>query len=202
MTSGSEAADELWAFVSEEAAALTSLPVPDAVLRELDRRIVAASDGGWELGPTDDGGVFLALTCEGDRSRLDRIRELVASAPAVRGLEIRVGRPAREWNFVVTLGHEWGDGGTRTVDCGSWLYVLEVFPDDRVGIRISPGPGSERVEVGGRVAALALEMTLGEAFDLERIEYAEFLDELPPDVREFATELRYLAEHIESLGLR
>jgi hypothetical protein len=190
----------LWALVSGCQDDLVGLEPSEEVVHELNQVITSIADIGWELGPVDGGGAFLAFSPGRDIELMPLLRKLVASAPQIDGLEFLIGRPARVWNFVVSVRTE--HEGTLAIDCSEWLYALEVFEDGRVGIEIASGANEVRGWDPASVSRLAVDMTLGEDFRLESLEYLDCVEELPADRRENATALKYLAEHLASIGLK
>lgn len=190
----------LWAFVLAHHHELVGPEPSEEIVRELNQAIIGIANMGWELGPADGGGTFLAFSPGRDVELLPLLRELVASAPRIDGLEFLLGRPARSWNFVVSVRTELE--GTLEVDCSEWLYALEVFDGGRVGIEIASGANEVRGWDPASVSRLAVDMTLGEDFRLESLEYLDCVEELSADRREHATALKYLAEHLASIGLK
>lgn len=124
----------LWEWFSERHSQLSESSPASAVLEELDRRILAAGDVGWEIGH-QNGVPYLAIS---PGEQLDDARQILATAPSVPGWIIRLYKPPKEWNmkFRVLL-----DEGEAEIDGAQWEFVCYRIESDKFDLTFRPPRG-------------------------------------------------------------
>ena len=186
---------------SREIADLVVSPNADAVGTLLQPRIDALGcDLGWEVGPDDDSGLFLAFTLRGDANRIQVAQAVVDAAPPITGWTFRVGRPPRQWDGRFTLINQQGD--EVDLDASSWSYVLTGYDGNSFfDIKLLASALPRMDESAKKQAALLVtEMQLGEQVALELIGDADLVSPIPADLADRATPIQRLGDHIQHLA--
>ena len=93
-----EPAARFWSWFAANASALRTVAGSEDLL--LDRLHGYCPELFFEIGGAPGGATELIITAEGDRSRFDAVRALVAAAPALVGWTFIAFRPPQGFAFV------------------------------------------------------------------------------------------------------
>ncbi len=129
---------------------------PNAAAEEIEARF-RSWDNRLGVEVCDDGEREVIVTAGGDSKVFDTVRELVASAPSIRGFRFTPLKPARGFDFVLTVG---------AVELDASRLFFEPLQSARrpakLGIRIFASAAAVAVEDLQEAAWLLVETGIGE----------------------------------------
>jgi hypothetical protein len=154
---------------------------------------------GWEIGPLDNEGFYLALTLNGERKLIKLAELVVDSAPLIKGWKFLVGKPARESDNEFSLINEHGD--KVNLDISDWTYILTAYDNNSffdINFLVDTLPNLD-ANAKKQAAFLVADMKLGERFALETIADATITTPVSLELLKNATPVDHLKDHLNSL---
>lgn len=168
--------DAFWAWFAKNSGRLSGDPEDEALLEELDRRVLALGCPAWEIGPGENAAWFLALSPDRDRRTLPLTQEIVRRAPTIGGWEFLPHRPKKRWDLRFDIE---GESRPMAIDARRWRYVAYRYPDGVYDLVISVGDGVNLAGSDRELAVqIAVEGQLGEEALLTRVNEVEAVVEL------------------------
>ena len=126
----------LWTWFVANANRWSEQRIEDAAA-ELESKLFAIVNVGWEIGPLGDGAFFALSPDPADATKMALAEEILASAPQMPGWRFTLYKPRREWmlQFAIRAGSSYEIDGT------CWEYVIYRFEDGTYDILFKPDAG-------------------------------------------------------------
>lgn len=194
------AVSQFWKWFASIAERLSDDFENEAFLAELDRRLSALADVGWELGPGRTSANALAISPNGEADLLPVTRKIAAAAPAGLGWEVHPARPARDPYLTFSMRRP-GDAAEIEVDARAWRYVLYRFREGDFDVVLEqPNLGSLSDDERYSAAVIFLDGALGEEARLRRVREVEAVVALSAEQAAKASQASDLRAHLAALG--
>jgi hypothetical protein len=166
-----------WDWFAATREQISQNPTDDAVIEEMDRRVLALGCPAWEIGPGDQTDWFLALSPAGDPDSLALTRAVVREAPNLPDWEILPSKPRKKWELQFAFE---GASGPIQVDARGWRFVAYRYPDGVYDLVVLvPDEPSLAPPDRDLAARIAIEGQLGEEALLTAVNEIEAVAELP-----------------------
>ena len=169
MTESSDSIREFWLLFQQRALALAAAEsADDPVYDELLDKLHEIDPGLYLEFSTEPVAHELIVTADGDRSRFDLARRVVASAPAIAGWSIRALKPRS--GFPETV--QWENLTLRTA--GIMFRPVEREGSNELDLHIFvPGITKEELEAAHNAVLRAMDHGLGEQTLAEAVQHPE-----------------------------
>ncbi len=164
-------------------------------VRDISRALGQVHHGlRWEIGPSEEGGWFFAVSPNRRRHLVELAEALAGSAPAMPGWSVLSSRPPKQWNRSFRVSVE----GGLSVDASGWQYYLDEHEDGFV-VALIGSFASGSTDARSLAADLVVESELGEKAMLEHVVGVTFEERPPAGRAEDLSPLSCLRDHVRSL---
>ncbi|NVB40622.1 hypothetical protein G6O69_22480 [Pseudenhygromyxa sp. WMMC2535] len=168
----------------------------EALCDELSEKLEALGDLSWEIGPSDDDGLFIAISPDGNSDLLAVTRKIVSRAPHMKGWSPLPAKPPREDMLRFTI--EGDDGGEIAIDGSPWMYILYRLKDGKIEILIEQNNLATASDEERYLAAvILLDGLLGEERRLELLDMIDTVPRLPPDLEQKSRSIQNLPDALK-----
>lgn len=157
-------------------------------------------DLGWEMGVDVEGHRYFALSPKMSSELLILTRGMVENCPGLEGWTFYPTRPRRAYTPDIEFSN--ARGQHVKLDLSNWQYYLRLYPEDRqfdlvlVAASLPPMDSNARL----RIALTIAQGLLGEGMCIENLDSLEIVDSVEEEIKPDLTHIRYLYDHIRSLG--
>ncbi len=153
---------------------------------------------GWEIGPNEIGGLFFALTFQGNREQIALAEQVIRAAPTIPGWSFHYGKRPRVWNGRFSLLNSSED--EIWLNCSNWQYQLTAFSDNEFfDVHLFADDLPSMSDTMKQQAALLVVDSYLEKTAVERIDRITLEAPISIEIANSLTPLRYLPNHIQSL---
>jgi len=178
------ASEAFWRWFETVATELEPAKASAGPIGELDRRLRALGDVGWEIGPGVEAEYALVIW-PGSIERLATTKAIVAFAPTIEDWEFLPAKPPKQWLGRFNVPDE--DGDDLELDCSTWRYVMLEDPDGATEMLVhAPEIATYPEERRRWFAEIALDGLLGEEQRLRTITYVDVVATLDEEQEDAA----------------
>lgn len=171
-----------WHWFSTAEAQLFAEPESPALWQALDEHLSQVHpDLGWEIGPSDDDRMYLAISPSLKDELLPVAAALVAAAGQYPHFDVVVGRQRRPWAAVTEfMSDSFPSLTAQSVDFSHWRHIaFKVQGTEKLDVVFECGDAlsvdEDELEEMGLVLAMGL---LGEQVVMERVDTIEVVPQL------------------------
>jgi hypothetical protein len=187
-----------WKWFVENKENIKEINSTDYFINELDKRIKEIGNFTWEMGPGINKPLSFTISPGGDPDLLIKTKEIVSLAPNINEWEFYPSIQIKQWN---NYFNAFIKGKKIGVEISNWEYVLYQFEDDTYDIVIRPNPYNVELEHDIlSLSEMVVDSLIGEEARIEKIVNLDIVEDFDDEVKEKATKIINLRNHLQALN--
>ncbi|TCN50005.1 hypothetical protein D0809_24075 [Flavobacterium circumlabens] len=190
--------NEFWNWFIINKNELVPKKITESFISQLDSKILSMGKFSWEIREGLIKNYMLIISPGGDVELLPATQKIIEFSPKIEDWEFYHYKPAKKWNFQLTLYEE--DNVRKILDVKDWEYVLYKFSDGTFdiifkAINLNESSEDEKLLVGD----IVLESFLGEELSLKFIKNIEFVKDFDGADEQKKGSITFLKNHFDEL---
>lgn len=186
---------EFWDWFESHHSELPSDKITDALINELNDKILSLADLNWEIREGVEKSNMLIISAGGDNELIPVAKKIIEVAPNLKDWEYSYYKPPKKWNYSLSLKEHIGFDKEISID--NWEYVLLKFNDGTFGIVIkADNINTFKEDDKYTIADIVLESILGDDLSYSLIKNVEIVDDFASSQIENKNNIKYLFNHL------